>query len=148
MADNRATLETIFKGLAVFLAVFVGMFIFFSSEATHSTIPIGGYVNNTYNNLTEKLDNLNATVTDIREDIFAIKDREGILEKALSSIEGFTAVAKLMGQGLDLGLDTLSIALGGIGLALPSWFLIFILLMATIIVIYAVLKAISGREQI
>ena len=145
--NKRTNLEVIFKALIIGIIVYLGMFAFYLEESSYSSVARPDGISNAYNNLSANLNDINATVGSIRENVFALSENKGIIEKAITSIEGFTSTIKLMGQLFTFGFNSLMVSLGN-ALPIPAWLSLLLFLMITILIVFAMLKAISGRENI
>lgn len=145
--NKRTTLEVVLKAIVVGIIVYIGIFAFYLKEVETSSFAMPTKVNESNTQLTSQLSDINSTVTDIKNGVFALSETKGIIEKAITSIEGFTALIKLMGQILTFGFNSLMIGLGNT-IPIPETLSLFFFLIVTVIVIFAMLKAISGRENI
>src|SRR3989304_5436086 len=144
--NKRTNLEVVLKAIVVGIVIYIGIFAFYLEEVKTSAVPMPSLVNDSNNDLILQLDDINSTVTDIKTNVFALSENKGIIEKAITSIEGFTATIKLMGQILTFGFNSLMIGLANT-IPIPATVSIFLFLMITIIVIFAMLKAITGGEK-
>ena len=147
-AGERTTLETVFKATLLSIVVFAMIFAFYATEVQKADRPMTVGINDTYTNMTSQFNTINSSITNVRENIFALSESKGILDTAISTISGFTATIKLMKDSIDFGFNTLMIMLRGGSIPIPGFFSAFIFLMITIIIAFAILKAISGRENI
>jgi len=149
MKNGQTTLYGLFLGLLVIVAVFSAVFIFYKEEVQYSQYGVPSRINTTYNNLTEQLDEINDTVTDIRESTLGMAEAKtgGVGGLIVTSIEGFSATAKLFKEGFTFGINIIVILLESIGLPIPGWAVAILVIVLTLIVITAILLAISGRVR-
>ncbi len=71
---QAGSLFGIFIGLMLVIGVFSAFFLFYKEEVQYSDYGVSPRINNTFNNLTQQLDDINDTVTDVRESALKIAE--------------------------------------------------------------------------
>ncbi len=142
--------QNLFLMFAIIIAVFSALFLFYANEVQNSTVPISVGLNDTYKNLTAEFDNINASVGAVKDKALGLSEAKsgGVVGLVITTVDGFSATIKLMKESLTFGLNTITILLRGIGLPIPEWAVALLFIVMTVIVIFALLRAISGRVEI
>ena len=147
---GEMNLQTTFLVFIVIIGVFMGYFAFYAEEASNSGVGMSSYINNSFYNLTGQLDQINQSIGNVKDKALSLSEsREGAAGFIVTSIEGFTATIKLMKDSLSFGFNTIAALIQAMtGIAIPSWVIVILFLWLTITIIFALLRAISGRAEI
>jgi len=129
------------------IMVFSGLFLFYTSEINNSAIPMNTFANDTYDDITQKMSEINQTTSSLSDDVYGLGE-EGFIGTIITTLSGFSNMIKLLGQSLGFGTDLVNVGLHRSGLTIPSWFTSGVLIIIAIVVLFLVIKAISGREKI
>ena len=106
---------TILFAILVIIMTFSGFFLFYAEEVSKAQNPIDTNLNKTNEILMNITRDINTTVQDVKDRTFEVTESTGVISAGITTVKGFTAILKLLGQTLNFGFNIISVMLLTIG---------------------------------
>jgi len=146
MIRKNATLTSIIFSIILAFAIFTGCYLWISWNASDSGVVLDSKYNESYAELNNQQNDLNSTITDIRDSFDAVTEPTSIYSVAFNGLKGLLSVVKLPVQMVGIAVSTyLNI---GTLVELPNWARILIILSITTIVILVVFALLKGEQKV
>ena len=145
--------STIWKSvvfICVTIAMFSGLFVFYQTEAGRSDMPVDASIASSYTSLNASIAQLSTDTQGIRNSAVKIQEASGVVAVGIVTVTGFTSVMLLTGDMLDIALNILMSLYTSVtsAIGLPSWVLPLVIVLITLFIIFAILRAVTGRYEI
>ena len=146
-----ATSPTLFKFFMMLLLVigcFSGLMLFYLNGVTHSAYPVSAEMNRSYQNITGEIAVMNRLSESVRDKSTELGESTDA-SSLVATITGFTNVINLFKSMIDVGFGVIGyMMINMLGATIPAWASAILLITVIIFVVIALLKAVSGRNEI
>lgn len=141
------TLENVFMMIILSVVIFTGLFLFWSDAMSQANVTIPEKYNLTYGNLTQRQEEIDIKIKDIRDTVTEIEETESSVLTGYYTLKGFGKALLLFPTTLTIGIGTFMDILTPFDI-LDAFIIAFIITAVIIFVVFAVLRAIGGRKEI
>lgn len=146
---GEATLFKMLFAVIGGITIFFGIFQFYSYQAGLSSTPLDPSISGMNSQMSSLQANLSINIEDVRNQTLGISEqRTGLGGLIVGTVEGFSAVIKLLMHFISFPLNFISILITGASLPFPDWATALLTMALIALVLKAGLKAISGRSEI
>lgn len=140
------TVENVFMMIIMAVAIFAGMYLFWVDAMGKADITMPSEYSETYGNLSRRQATIDNKTREIRDTITALEEAKGV-ELVWTAITGVGKVLLLLPSVIVVGTATFMDLTGPFGI-LTAWVMVFIITATLIMIVFAMIRATSGRTNI
>lgn len=145
--NRKGTITQIFLTIVIITALFSGMYLYLNDGLSNADLTMESKYQDAYGNITERQQEVDEKTQDIREAVTNIQESESVLDAGLTSIKGAYKALLLVPTVITTGLGLLMDIIIPLDF-LPAWAIGAAISIITIFVVFVVLKAILGRNEL